>query len=159
MLIMQVIQTRYNNHFFRSRLEARWAVFFDHLGIKWLYELEGFGLSDGSGYLPDFYFPQCDLYAEVKPMEQDDPRWELFVKESKNRLMLLFGQPHALPCRTLSADNGKLYSSPWILVPPGFKYHPVYFACSDQDTYYADDPAYMAAVEEACSARFEIKEV
>lgn len=29
------IQTRYAGCLFRSRLEARWAVFFDHLGIRW----------------------------------------------------------------------------------------------------------------------------
>jgi hypothetical protein len=29
------IPTRYKGYHFRSRLEARWAVFFDALGIKW----------------------------------------------------------------------------------------------------------------------------
>lgn len=28
------IETHYNGYRFRSRLEARWAVFFDALGIK-----------------------------------------------------------------------------------------------------------------------------
>jgi hypothetical protein len=32
------IQTRYSGRYFRSRLEARWAVFFDALGLKWDYE-------------------------------------------------------------------------------------------------------------------------
>jgi hypothetical protein len=34
------IETRYNGYRFRSRLEARWAVFFDTLGIEYQYELE-----------------------------------------------------------------------------------------------------------------------
>lgn len=38
---MQAIQTRYKGYHFRSRLEARWAVFFDTLGILWEYEKEG----------------------------------------------------------------------------------------------------------------------
>ncbi len=39
---MRPIETKYKGCRFRSRLEARWAVFFDALGIKWRYEPEGF---------------------------------------------------------------------------------------------------------------------
>lgn len=38
------IDTYYKNYKFRSRHEARWAVFYDFLGIKWEYEIEGFEL-------------------------------------------------------------------------------------------------------------------
>jgi len=31
----RAIRTKYKEHLFRSRLEARWAVFFDALGIRW----------------------------------------------------------------------------------------------------------------------------
>lgn len=48
------IQTYYKGYHFRSRLEARWAVFFDALGIEWEYEPEGFRLPSGRMYLPDF---------------------------------------------------------------------------------------------------------
>lgn len=51
---IQAIQTRYKGYHFRSRLEARWAVFFDALGYKWEYEPEGFVLPSGHQYLPDF---------------------------------------------------------------------------------------------------------
>lgn len=47
------IETKYKGYRFRSRLEARWAVAFDSVGIKWEYEPEGFDL-DGIMYLPDF---------------------------------------------------------------------------------------------------------
>ncbi|HET8661116.1 MAG TPA: hypothetical protein VFM55_19230 [Micromonosporaceae bacterium] len=47
------IETHYAGHRFRSRLEARWAVFFDRLGIPWAYEVQGYVL-DGTPYLPDF---------------------------------------------------------------------------------------------------------
>lgn len=66
---MKPIETIYKGYRFRSRLEARWAVFFDALGLKWDYEIEGFELDDGSKYLPDFYLPELDFYAEVKPGE------------------------------------------------------------------------------------------
>ena len=60
------IETVYNGYRFRSRLEARWAVFFDTAGIQYEYEHEGFELENGTRYLPDFYFPSYDWYAEVK---------------------------------------------------------------------------------------------
>lgn len=47
------IETRYAGHRFRSRLEARWAVFFDALRIPWRYEVQGY-VVDGQPYLPDF---------------------------------------------------------------------------------------------------------
>ena len=31
----KAIETKYKGFRFRSRLEARWAVFFDALGIEW----------------------------------------------------------------------------------------------------------------------------
>ena len=55
--MIKAIETEYNGYRFRSRLEARWAVFFDELGIKYQYEPEGFDL-DGTLYLPDFYLPE-----------------------------------------------------------------------------------------------------
>jgi hypothetical protein len=63
---MKVIETRYGGCRFRSRLEARWAVYFDAIGIKWEYEKEGFDF-DGICYLPDFWLPQVSMWAEVKP--------------------------------------------------------------------------------------------
>ena len=60
------IQTKYNGYLFRSRLEARWAVFFDEMGIKYEYEPEGFVLTNADKYLPDFYLPDCKTYVEVK---------------------------------------------------------------------------------------------
>ncbi len=62
----KAIETYYNGYRFRSRLEARWAVFFDALGIKYEYEPEGYiGLND-IYYLPDFYLPEENVYVEVK---------------------------------------------------------------------------------------------
>jgi hypothetical protein len=82
---ISAIQTEYKGYRFRSRLEARWAVFFDACGIKWEYEPEGFEVEfcktyidfpefDTCRYLPDFYFPDFDLYGEVKskPFTEDE---------------------------------------------------------------------------------------
>lgn len=60
------IETRYGGYRFRSRLEARWAVFFDRMGLRWDYELEGWQ-GNGLSYLPDFWLPELSMWAEVKP--------------------------------------------------------------------------------------------
>lgn len=72
------IETVYNGYKFRSRLEARWAVFFDAIRLKYQYEPEGFEVTVHTSvfpdvdeettyrYLPDFYFPDAKCYGEVK---------------------------------------------------------------------------------------------
>lgn len=66
-MTIKAIETVYKGYRFRSRLEARWAVFFDTLGIEWQYELEGFDLGESGWYLPDFFLPQSSWFVEVKP--------------------------------------------------------------------------------------------
>lgn len=62
---MKIIETTYNNYRFRSRLEARWAIFFDCLGIEYEYEKEGYDIR-GTWYLPDFWLPKQECWFEVK---------------------------------------------------------------------------------------------
>lgn len=74
---IKAIPTYYKGIWFRSRLEARWAVIFELLGIEWHYETEGYDISIANGYtiryLPDFVLyggvercPDGPLYVEVK---------------------------------------------------------------------------------------------
>lgn len=65
------IPTRYEGVTFRSRLEASYAATLDHMGVPWQYEPEGYQLSDGSWYLPDFYLPTCHGWLEVKGDHQE----------------------------------------------------------------------------------------
>jgi hypothetical protein len=62
---MNAIPTTYKSIRFRSRLEAKWARFFDAFAWKWLYEP-----LDLNGYIPDFIVPftRGDLLIEVKPL-------------------------------------------------------------------------------------------
>ncbi len=70
--MMSAIETIYKGYRFRSRLEARWAVFFDVMGIEWLYEPEGFRWHRYTTehppdfWLPDFYLPKTKTWVEVK---------------------------------------------------------------------------------------------
>jgi hypothetical protein len=127
--MIKTIPTTYNGIKFRSRLEARWAVFFDELGIKYLYEYEGFELAKKEWYLPDFYLPEYGIYCEVKPsIIEVNENINTFNEFAKGRywLLLLVGTPNVnttylfanstinnvVPFVNLIADKyGKFWSS------------------------------------------------
>jgi hypothetical protein len=127
--MIKTIPTTYNGIKFRSRLEARWAVFFDELGIKYLYEYEGFELENKEWYLPDFYLPEYGIYCEVKPsIIEVNENINTFNEFAKGRywLLLLVGSPNVnttylfanstinnvVPFVNLIADKyGKFWSS------------------------------------------------
>jgi hypothetical protein len=74
------LPTYYKGITFRSRLEARWAIILDELGIDWEYEpeallIEGY-TENAFSYLPDFYLPTADAFLEVKGSleSQDIPK-------------------------------------------------------------------------------------
>lgn len=89
------IPTTYAGSRFRSRTEARWAVFFTQLGWRWEYEPEGFQLPSGR-YLPDFllYHPSGRRWFEVKPFEgtaPTDARWVDLARGSKLPVLVAYG--------------------------------------------------------------------
>lgn len=103
---MKAIETVYNGYKFRSRLEARWAVFFDEVGVEYQYEPEGFELHYMGRYLPDFYLPKFEAYIEIKPMPAFKPVRRLECVDidaakkilelswsSKSWAILIFGDP------------------------------------------------------------------
>lgn len=61
-------RTEHAGQKFRSRLEARWSIVFDAMGIAWRYEPRWVQLSDGR-YLPDFELAHGNTmaYLEIKP--------------------------------------------------------------------------------------------
>lgn len=56
------IETTYRKYNFRSRLEAKWAVFFDLCKWKWAYEP-----IDLPGWIPDFAIGERPTLVEIKP--------------------------------------------------------------------------------------------
>ncbi len=62
---MKALETSYANCRFRSRLEARWARFFDKADVEWEYEKEGYLIED-KPYLPDFWLPYYGVFIEIK---------------------------------------------------------------------------------------------
>jgi len=60
-----VIPTEYKGYRFRSRTEARWAVFLDSAGEPWEYEKQGYDLPTRK-YLPDFWLQDMNCWLEIK---------------------------------------------------------------------------------------------
>ena len=83
------IQTHYKGYWFRSRLEARWAVFFEVSGIRWLYEQQGFNVN-GKPYLPDFYLPDFGYFEVRGRYEYDDELMQSFANEIGKPLFIAF---------------------------------------------------------------------
>lgn len=78
---MKAIETKYKGYRFRSRLEARWAVFFDVLGVAWEYEPEGYELG-GVRYLPDFRIDtgRKKFWVEIKGVSPTPRERQLLIK-------------------------------------------------------------------------------
>jgi hypothetical protein len=62
----KAMEVSYSGRIFRSRLEARWAVFLDLLDVNWDYEPSFYQVGEELFYLPDFYLPDHQLWLEVK---------------------------------------------------------------------------------------------
>lgn len=97
------IETEYKGYRFRSRLEARWAVFFDTLGIEWEYEVEGFQKGGDVRYLPDFFLPKTQTWIEVKGSTEK-------LHEDRRKLEPALIKPSLLPHFDESHewDDGKI---------------------------------------------------
>ena len=99
------IETDYRGVRFRSRLEARWAVFFDAAGIPWTYEPEAYEF-DGERYLPDFHLPREEAYVEIKPNLPDAEylqKLQRFGELMDRHVFLAFDLPRTYDCRAIGA--------------------------------------------------------
>lgn len=130
---LKAIPTGYNGYLFRSRLEAKWAVFFDLMKFDWTYETESHvQLPDGTWYLPDFHVTTPsgkDMWFEVKPRQvTNDPKFTQFRNALPlgTRATLLSGDPFDVVgdsqkrshyemcplCGDFSAEDFEQYSNP-----------------------------------------------
>ncbi len=171
--MIKAIDTIYNGYKFRSRLEARWAVFFDALHIKWEYEAEGYILSDGTHYLPDFWLPTFSggLHVEVKPDGGDFSKAIQFAADTKFPIWLAEGTPG---CRSYDiyayedeADEKSFnsyvgipnadgaYKENRMFVYPGYENSD---NSIDEENWDCLGEWYLDAVRSARSARFEFNQ-
>lgn len=104
--MIKAIETVYKGYRFRSRLEARWAVFFDTLGVKWEYEKEGYDLGRAGRYLPDFWLPEINggCWVEIKgvrPTVEEAGKAQGLARLTGHDAFIFFG-----PC-TFEEQSGK----------------------------------------------------
>lgn len=98
--MIKAIETEYDGYKFRSRLEARWAVFFNAAKIHYDYEPEGYEIGDGEKYLPDFYLPQFQIFVEIKPVgleknaqEKAEEKCRKFRTQTGKAIFITYGDP------------------------------------------------------------------
>lgn len=109
----KAIETRYRSFLFRSRLEARWAAFFDLCNWRWGYEPP-----ELPGWIPDFVLGEHPLLVEVRPYF-DSHLWHdrceaIMASGCRERVILLGADPV-----WLSAENS-ISDAPhvgWLHVP------------------------------------------
>lgn len=90
---VKAIPATYSGITFRSRLEARYAVLFDQLGVPWQYEADGRQLASG-WYLPDFRLPRAGLWVEIKPKAPTSlevAKCRELCAATGNRVLLAYG--------------------------------------------------------------------
>lgn len=178
---LKPIETRYNGYRFRSRLEARWAVFFDTAGIPYEYEKEGFQTEAG-WYLPDFWLPQQKCWVEIKggPLpKEDEHRIIDFVRHSEHPLFVFTGsiRDNALASydRSEGEMSAEMYGARWEGWDTPYRWCRCTF-CDELTIQYsglygfrhcdpnsrtlgredtASDPMLVAAYDAAQAARFE----
>lgn len=100
---IRAIPTAYNGYKFRSRLEARWAVFLDALDVPYVFEPEGFEIEHSGGgapvrYLPDFWLPRQECWLEIKGQEpglEERVKAQLLATGTGHPLHMLFGSVQA----------------------------------------------------------------
>jgi len=105
----KAIETEYNGYRFRSRTEARWAVFFDVLGLKYEYEKEGYDLGAAGHYLPDFWLPDLGLWVEIKggdPSVAELRKAKALCEATKDTVAIFAGPPWYSIARALFEYNG-----------------------------------------------------
>jgi hypothetical protein len=115
--MIKAIETRYKGYMFRSRLEARWAVFFESCGFTWEYEPEGFEC-DGERYLPDFFVTagESEWWCDIKPNTQltatETRKMLAFSNAVNTSFWIISGSPWLGQYKLLAKDyqrDGKQY--------------------------------------------------
>ena len=106
---IKAIPTTYAGVTFRSRLEARYAVFMDAVMINWEYEPERVQLPGGGTYLPDFKTAD-GAYIEVKGAEANlDKPYLIRAASVLGHLSVLGPIPSCragIPGRTVLTSDG-----------------------------------------------------
>ena len=89
-------------------MQARWAVFFRTIGLKYLYNIVGYEIGDGVSYSPHFWLPELGFWLEVRSGEPTDEE-----KDLCQRLADSSGCPGLLAIGAPEPRDQLLGFSPW----------------------------------------------
>lgn len=119
---IRALHTDYAGFTFRSRTEARWAVFLDALGVRWDYEPQAYSFG-GQRYLPDFWLPTQGRWLEVKGGRPDGrarEKCQWLADGTGQPVLVVWGEPRP-PCLLAEvaaelpgeADQALVFTSGW----------------------------------------------
>lgn len=87
----------YNGIEFRSKLESKTAQALDNIGIAYIYEPNGYKLSNGMWYKPDFWLPNAHQFIECKGiMQSTDSAKIMGLVEDTNRSVIVISYDKAM---------------------------------------------------------------
>lgn len=87
----------YNGIKFRSKLESKTAQALDNLNIKYVYEPDGYKLSNGMWYKPDFFLPDAQQYIECKGvMSKEDSAKILGLVHDTGKSVVAISYDHTM---------------------------------------------------------------
>jgi hypothetical protein len=173
---LTALPSLYSGIQFRSRMEARWAVFMDAIGVHWLYEPEGYDL-DGLRYLPDFYLPTVDAFLEVKnplAVDRDAKKCHSLAMATGKSVYLTTNPPQLIDDSDplgdmvrIFPDGAEDYGYSWCECPHCHRYGIEFNGRADRipckcpksahgdKGYNSDTPRLLEAYAKARSYRFE----
>lgn len=176
---IRAIETCYGFHNFRSRIEARWAVFLDALGLSWEYERQGYELPSGR-YLPDFWVSlpydgrDDGVWIEVKgetPTRDEIIRAGELAVATDHWVLIFSGDIRSnatgrstplVFSRTRSGEKSDFwidYHCRWRQCLKCQRLHPIESFCHRCDVVLShESKGLMTAFQRAASARFEYGE-
>lgn len=134
-LAVKAIATTYRQYEFRSRLEAKWAAFFDLCKWPWSYEPV-----DYNGWIPDFAIGEHPVLVEVKPFFREEEFTEAKAKVMasgfKGSVLLLGSDPAWI------ANTVESYGS-----APVFGWHFFHVGCRDGECIWSSEDLHFGITE------------
>lgn len=146
---MKPIETMYKGILFRSRLEARWAVFMDCLEIPWDYEPDVIDAAKAGKYVPDFWLSTCECFAEVKPDAERITKLETDKMRATGECLFLPAPPAFHYYFKLTPEPKEI---PFVFMWRGIRELGPYEEPVNPSQF---PPEYHVAVERAWRARFD----
>ena len=93
----------YNGIEFRSKLESKTAQAFDNIGIAYEYEPDGYKLTNGMWYRPDFYLPDARQFVECKGV----------MSSTDSAKIIGLVEDEGMPVLAISYNNAMLVMRCW----------------------------------------------